>query len=109
MHSAPANSDGQDRGSLKSYAAGFVLSLVLTAAAFGLAIQGGGLSRRTVLSGILFAAVVQVLVQLRCFLHLGTAARARLNVLTLVFTLLIILLFVGGTLWIMADLDARMM
>ena len=97
------------RGSLKTYAAGFVLSVVLTAFAFALAGLGKGLSRWFVLVGVLGAAIVQILVQLRCFLHLGTGPSARWNVLSLVFTLLIMLLFVGGTLWIMTNLNTRMM
>jgi cytochrome o ubiquinol oxidase subunit IV len=105
----PVSGSDADKGSLKSYAAGFIFSVGLTTVAFALVLQGGALSRRTVLFGILAAAVAQVLVQLRCFLHLGTGASARWNLLTLVFTLLIMLLFVGGTLWIMSDLNARMM
>ena len=109
MQATPANRAGEEKASLKSYAVGFILSVVLTAAAFGLVMRGGNLSSMAVLSGILAVAVAQILVHLRFFLHLGTSPAARWNLLTLIFTLLIIFIFVGGTLWIMADLNARMM
>jgi cytochrome o ubiquinol oxidase subunit IV len=109
MQVPPVSGTGADRGSLKTYAAGFLFSVVLTAFAFALAGLGGGLPRWVVLAGILAAAIVQILVQLRCFLHLGTDPSARWNVLSLVFTLLIMLIFVGGTLWIMSNLNTRMM
>jgi cytochrome o ubiquinol oxidase operon protein cyoD len=109
MYAPPDHSSDAGKGSLKTYAFGFILSVGLTAFAFALAGMDGGLSRGVVLIGILAAAIAQVLVQLRCFLHLGTGPSARWNVLSLVFTLLIMLLFVGGTLWIMTNLNSRMM
>jgi cytochrome o ubiquinol oxidase operon protein cyoD len=109
MQMPPDHSADAGRGSLKTYAVGFILSVGLTAFAFALVGMGGGLSRGVVLVGILAAAIAQILVQLRCFLHLGTGPSARWNVMSLVFTLLIMLLFVGGTLWIMTNLNSRMM
>jgi cytochrome o ubiquinol oxidase operon protein cyoD len=46
---------------------------------------------------------------LHYFLHLDTSSAARWNVLALIFTFLIMILFVGGTLWIMSNLNYRMM
>ena len=69
----------------------------------------GALSRSAVLVGIFCAAVAQILVHLHYFLHLDTSSAARWNVLALVFTVLIMVLFVGGTLWIMSNLNYRMM
>jgi cytochrome o ubiquinol oxidase operon protein cyoD len=42
------------------------------------------------------------------FLHLSTAPRDINNILALAFGLLIVVLIVGGTLWIMAHLNANM-
>lgn len=109
MNRAVIDSAGAGRGTFKSYAAGFFLSIVLTAIAFGLVMQGAALSRGTVLAGILSAGSVQILVHLYYFLHLNTTSSARWNVLALVFTLLIMILFVGGSLWIMTNLHYRMM
>ena len=59
--------------------------------------------------GLLGAAVVQMLVHLHYFLHLDRSSSARWNVLALLFTLLIMFIFVGGSIWIMFDLNYRMM
>jgi cytochrome o ubiquinol oxidase subunit IV len=109
MNRTPIDSAGAGRGSFKSYAAGFILSILLTAIAFALAMQGGGLPRWIVLIGIFGAAILQILVHLHYFLHLDTSSAAHWNMLALVITLLIMILFVGLTLWIMSNLNYRMM
>jgi cytochrome o ubiquinol oxidase operon protein cyoD len=109
MNRIPMDSAGASRGSFKSYATGFILSILLTAIAFALAIQAGGLPRWTVLTGIFGTAILQILVHLHYFLHLDTSSATRWNMLALVMTLLIMILFVALTLWIMANLDYRMM
>ena len=105
---AQISATGASRGSLKSYAIGFLLSIILTAIAFG-AVMSGTLSRPAVMAGIFGAAVTQILVHLHYFLHLDSSSSARWNILAMAFTVLIILLFVVGTLWIMSNLDYRMM
>jgi cytochrome o ubiquinol oxidase subunit IV len=108
MSQTPIDSTGVSRGSLKSYLTGFILSLILTAIAFALVMRGT-LSSAMILAGIFVAGIVQILVHLHYFLHLDTSSAARWNVLAMVFTLLIMILFVGGTLWIMYTLNYRMM
>ena len=108
MDHAQVDSAGASRGSFKSYATGFILSIVLTVIAFGL-VMSGVLSRSATVLGILAAAIAQLLVQLHYFLHLDTSSAMRWNVLALLFTLLIMTLFVAGTLWIMSNLNYRMM
>ncbi|MEJ2691028.1 MAG: cytochrome o ubiquinol oxidase subunit IV [Deltaproteobacteria bacterium] len=108
MDQTKTDSLGAAQGSQRSYSAGFVLSVLLTAIAFGLVMQGT-LSRRLVLVGIFAAAVLQILVHLHYFLHLNTSSAARWNVLALLLTVLIMTLFVGGTLWIMYHLNYRLL
>jgi cytochrome o ubiquinol oxidase subunit IV len=108
MSQAPVDSTGASRGSLKSYLTGFVLSLILTAIPF-LLVMSGTWSSSAILIGIFSAGIVQILVHLYYFLHLDTSSAARWNVLAMIFTLLIMALFVGGTLWIMSNLNYRMM
>jgi cytochrome o ubiquinol oxidase operon protein cyoD len=108
MNRAQVDSTGASRGSFKSYAAGFTLSIVLTVVAFAL-VMSGVLPRPAVLFGIIAGGLLQILVHLHYFLHLDTSSAARWNVLALLFTLLIMILFVGGTIWIMYNLNYRMM
>lgn len=109
MHRTPIERAGAGRGSIGSYLMGFILAIGLTAFAFAMVWKGGGLPKGAVLASIWGAALLQILVQLHYFLHLDRSSAARWNVTALVFTLMIMLLFVGGTLWIMADLNSRMM
>ncbi len=108
MTQAPLDSTGLSRGSLKSYLTGFVLALLLTAMPFAL-VMSGGVSTGAAIAAIFSAGSVQILVHLYYFLHLDTSSTARWNLLALIFTLVIMVLFVGGTIWIMWSLYYRMM
>jgi len=107
MNQAQMDSIGASGGSFKSYATGFILSIVLTVIPFSL-VMSGAVSRSAALFGTISAAIAQILVHLHYFLHLDTSSAARWNVLALLFTLLIMTLFVGGTIWIMYNLHYRM-
>jgi cytochrome o ubiquinol oxidase subunit IV len=99
---------GASKGSVKSYTVGFILSIVLTAVAFEL-VMSGAWSRAGLSFAIIGAAVLQMLIHLHFFLHLDTSSAQRWNVLALLFTAIILVLFVGGSLWIMYNLNYRMM
>lgn len=101
-------STGASHGNIRTYTIGFILSLILTLAAFG-SVMTGGLSRAAVLTTIFSAALLQILVHLHYFLHLDTSSASRWNLLALIFTVMIIVLFVAGSLWIMWHLNYRMM
>lgn len=108
MDRTRADNVGVGTGSVRGYALGFGLSLVLTIIAFAL-VRARTISPSAASGGIVVAAVIQILAHLRYFLHLDTSSAARWNLLALCFTLLIMVLFVGGTLWIMYNLNYRMM
>jgi cytochrome o ubiquinol oxidase operon protein cyoD len=94
-------------GSVVTYTLGFGLSIVMTLAAFATVVY-----HILPKSGTLFIvclAVGQLLVQLLCFLHLGSEARPRWNLLIFLLAVLIIAIIVGGSLWIMANLNYNMM
>ena len=101
-------STGASRGTLKSYLTGFVLSLILTAIPFAL-VMSGSVSPAVALVGIFSAGIVQIVVHLHYFLHLDTSSEARWNELALMFSVVIMILFIGGTVWIMYTLHYRMM
>lgn len=109
MNQSPIQNTGAGTGSMMKYTVGFVLAVMLTTVSFALVMNGAAVARGTVLAAILGAAVAQILVHLHFFLHLDRSSAARWNILALIFTALIMILFVGGTIWIMFDLNARMM
>src|SRR5437868_6153055 len=92
----------------KTYLTGFILSIILTLVAFYLVIAhifiGGVLV--VVLIGF---ALVQMMIQLLFFLHLGQESNPRWNLIMFFSTIGIILTVVIGSLWIMSHLNYRMM
>jgi cytochrome o ubiquinol oxidase operon protein cyoD len=92
----------------RPYIMGFVFALVLTGIPFGLVVAGL-LPRFTTLVVIAVLALVQVVVHLRYFLHLDLQSTPRENLLALAFAAVLICIMIGGSLWIMLDLNARMM
>jgi cytochrome o ubiquinol oxidase operon protein cyoD len=83
---------------------GFLVSGALTVAAFGLVFSGW--PRALSLALLAALGVAQASVQLHLFLDVGAS---RLRAVALALAVLIIIVMVSGTLWVMNDLDARMM
>lgn len=89
------------------YGIGFGAALTLSLAAYLFATEGWIESSYGTMAMLLVLAVVQLIVQLVCFLHLGSG-RSRDRVVTIAFTILMMLVIVIGSLWIMRNLDYRM-
>jgi cytochrome o ubiquinol oxidase operon protein cyoD len=97
-----------NHGSVKSYMIGFVLSIILTAIPFGLVMYPSLPKNLTVLI-VVAMAVIQVVVHLVYFLHMDRSKEQRNNVSTFLFTVLVIALLVGLSLWIMFSIHAEML
>jgi cytochrome o ubiquinol oxidase operon protein cyoD len=95
-------------GTKRSYGIGFLLSVVLSGIAFAVVLYGE-LPRWLVVPCIVAAAAAQILVHLWYFLHLSAAPEQRWNLLAIAFTALIIVILLGGSLWIMYRLHEQMM
>lgn len=95
---------GAAHGSVKSYVSGFVISVILTIMAF-LIVSNELASGSALLSMILGLAVIQLFVQAIFFLHLGKESKPRWNLQLFVFMVATVIIIVGGSLWIMANLD----
>lgn len=105
----PSPSTLQGHGSKQSYLVGFGLSAVLTAIPFWLVMTDAlGNPGATAVLVILFA-VVQILVHTICFLHVNTQAESGWTLIAYIFTGVILLITICGSLWIMYHLNANMM
>ncbi|MPZ37571.1 MAG: cytochrome o ubiquinol oxidase subunit IV, partial [Rhizobiales bacterium] len=71
-------------------------------------IAANSLPRPLTLIIIAVAAVIQILVHLRYFLHLDLKSTPRENLAALAFAAVLIAIMVGGSFWIMFDLHHRM-
>ncbi|NGX57541.1 MAG: Cytochrome bo(3) ubiquinol oxidase subunit 4 [Chlamydiae bacterium] len=95
-------------GSLRSYLIGFIASLLLTTLAF-LLVYGQVFSGPILIMTISGLALVQAAFQLKYFLNLGKEEKPYWETFIFFFMLLILLIIVCGSLWIMHDLNVRMM
>ena len=94
-------------GTTTSYVVGFILSLVFTLIPYYMIVHKTfGANAR--LATILVFAVLQMLIQVFFFLHLGREKKPHYNALFLMSTIGIILVVVGASLWIMKHLHYNM-
>lgn len=95
-------------GSLKSYIIGFFLCLFLTAASF-LLVTFKLLSGHALAYTLIALGILQAIVQMLFFLHVGQEAKPRWETISFCFMVMCVLIIVIGSIWIMNDLDERMM
>lgn len=107
-HDDPHGDDGAGHGSIQSYLLGFGLSVILTAIPFGL-VMSGSVPSATVVPICLGFAVTQIGAHLVYFLHMNTASSQTWNMAAFVFTLVVLVIVVAGSLWVMYHLDTNMM
>jgi cytochrome o ubiquinol oxidase subunit IV len=86
---------------------GYAFALVLTAIPF-FSVWTGYSSHETTLTLIAMAALVQIALHLRVFLGVRFIPSGQDSWVSLLFTAVLIVIGVGGTLWIMASLAWRM-
>lgn len=98
----------QDHGTFRSYSIGFVLSVILTAVPFAV-VMTSDLAPGWVVGIIAGFALVQIAVHLLFFLHLTSGSSQQWNRLAFAYTLVLLAILVGGSIWIMAHLDYNMM
>lgn len=90
------------------YGVGFVLAVATTLLAYWLVVNHA-LSGTALTATIVLLAVLQLVVQMIFFLHLGRGPEARWNLASFFFMLLILVVIVAGSLWIMYNLNYNMM
>src|SRR5271169_1096834 len=92
----------------KQHVIGFILSIVLTLAAYFIVVEHllTGLGMTLALGSL---AILQALIQLIFFLDLGKEPKPRWNLIHFLFMVLLLVILVAGSLWIMHHLDYNMM
>ncbi len=110
MHGAE---DGHDDPlphiTLRGYLTGFVLSVVLTAIPFYLVMTRSIESSAAAGLVVLGIAAVQIVVHMVYFLHMDGKAEGGWSMLALLFTLVLVVITLSGSLWVMYHLDHNMM
>jgi len=105
---APGDVEGSVTIRVLGYLTGLGLAILLTATSFFVA--GTDLVwLPSIPVAIIVLAIAQMGVHLVFFLHITTGPDNTNNVMALAFGLLIVFLVIGGSLWIMANLNQNMM
>lgn len=93
--------------SVIKYVSGFVGALAVTVVAFAL-VMSRVLTGGWLIAVLVMFALVQLWVQLTFFLHLGSEAKPRWQLTAFLFTAVMVLVIVIGSLWIMYHLNYNM-
>lgn len=93
---------------IKGYLFGFISSILLTLAAYYTTTLHL-FSSVGVLITIMTLGVIQAVIQMIFFLYLGKEEKPRTNLHIFLLMLLILCIVIGGTLWIMFNLNERTM
>jgi cytochrome o ubiquinol oxidase subunit IV len=95
------------------YIIGYTTSFLLTSVSFGTVwltiTQDVPLQTWQIIAIVFTFAVIQLFIQLILFLHLGEEKKPRWNLFSFLFMSLVVIIVVVGSLWIMANLNYRMM
>ncbi|MGH7042663.1 MAG: cytochrome o ubiquinol oxidase subunit IV [Acetobacteraceae bacterium] len=96
----------EERRDFRSYVWGVGLAVLLTLMPFAL-VHWAAMPRFPLLIGIGAFALVQMIVHFRFFLHISFSQK-REDLLLILFSAMVLIIMVGGTIWIMGSLALRM-
>jgi len=96
-------------GSLKGYLTGFILAVILTAIPFWI-VMGKVLDHSYTIGLVLLGVgAVQIVVHMVYFLDMNTKAEGGWSMLALIFTVILVVIMMSGSLWVMYHLNHNMM
>ncbi|HVW68861.1 MAG TPA: cytochrome o ubiquinol oxidase subunit IV [Steroidobacteraceae bacterium] len=108
-HGDQGHDSGGYHATLGGYATGFILSVVLTAIPFWL-VMGKVFERPGATAAVLLGfAAVQIVVHMVYFLHMSAKSEGGWTLLALVFTIIMVVITLSGSLWVMYHLNENMM
>jgi len=104
-----AHGAGATHFTLRGYVTGFVAAVVLTAIPFWL-VMGRAFGNSSITAAVILAfAAVQIVVHMVYFLHMNPRSEGGWNLLALLFTVMLVVIALSGSLWVMYHLNHNMM
>lgn len=94
-------------GTAKTYVIGYIAAIILTLLSFSLVLFSQ-LDRFWIITGILALGFIQIIVHLLCFLHMYKKSEQYWNWWALFYTIMILCILVGASIWIMYQLNLNM-
>ncbi len=109
QHEANQSDFGTGRKTLGIYITGVILCSILVLIAFG-AVMTNALPKWETFTIIYCAAIIQLFVQVVCFLRLNIKTeQGKINVMSFIFTGVILFVIVLGSIWIMWNVSYNVM
>lgn len=96
-------------GSYKSYITGFVLSVILTVVPFWIVLGDVQINLAWALTIIFGLGAVQIMVHVYYFLHVTVQAEEGWQAMSLLFTGVLLVIVLVGSIWVMTHLHENMM
>ena len=106
-HDTHAN--GESHGTFRGYMTGFILSVILTAIPFWLVMTGVLDSKLGTALSVMGFAAIQIVVHMIYFLHMNHKSEGGWTMMALIFTLVLVVITLSGSLWVMYHLNTNMM
>jgi cytochrome o ubiquinol oxidase subunit IV len=108
-HNEDHHGQAPAHGTFGSYMIGFGLSVILTAIPFWLVMTGVLGDPQLTAFTIMGFAVAQILVHMIYFLHMNTRSEGGWTMLALIFTIVLVVITLAGSIWVMYHLNHNMM
>lgn len=99
----------ESHGSYKSYATGFVLSVLLTAVPFYIVLADVNINVSWAVGIIFGLGALQILVHIHYFLHVTVKAEDGWKVMSLLLAAVLLAIILAGSIWVMLHLNENMM
>lgn len=109
QEAAPENHHESGHGNYRSYIIGFILSVILTVIPFAIVMGETFGNPNWAIAIIFILGTSQMLVHLHYFMHVSLRVDEGWQAMSLIFTVLIIVIIMAGSIWIMFHLHENMM
>lgn len=104
-----AHTQHGSHGSMGTLMTGFALAALLTIVPFALVMGEVQISRTAMIGLIMGLAAVQILVHLVFFLHVNRSAEGGWTLAASIFSVIILVIVLAGSLWVMHNMNENMM
>ncbi len=108
-HGTAEDESGAPHGTYRDYMTGFILAVILTVIPFFLVMARPIESPGYTAAIVLICAFAQILVHMVYFLHMTPKAEDGWLLLSTVFTIILVVITLAGSLWIVFHLNRNMM
>lgn len=111
-HGAPhdgSHDEHSNHGTLRGYLTGFALAAILTIIPFWLVMGHVVASALVTTLVVLGLGAAQIVVHVIYFLHLDTKSEKGWNMLAFIFTIVLVVIVLGASVWVMYNENANMM